>query len=1007
VEAAERAMFQSLGDRAIEVIPNLPLMGDSDMEAAVNVLAGTLYSAYFVDLHLHRLIACTMVDLALRHGLCTLAPMGVAAYGMELAISGRYEEAERFGRAALGAVERHQFVACKAGVLQILGAGLVIWTSGLASAIELVRESARAGMESGEGLVTSISQIHVLILSFAAGIALDEVEREADRALDVLRGAGYGAMADAVHIPKRIVQALRGGTDEASSLSGPDFDVFVQRVSAHPIPIIGTWLHVHLLPAWVVFGETAQALAASAAARPGLMLVRPQHAQDDHAFYSALALAAAYDDAPTDAKRASVDEIRAYAEQLKRWAVSSPKSYFHQSALVLAEIARIEDRFSDAMSSYDQAIRAASESGAVHVEALAHERAAGAYRAHGLASLAELSMREARACYLRWGAFAKVRKLDAEWPNIAPRESRAPLSLNTRVDAFAVVKASQAISSEIILERLLEKLLRVAIEQAGAEQGVLLLLRQGEVSIAATAVVGGEALVVSVCDPLLPLSGEVLPASVIHYVRRTAEPLILADASASDTFSSDPYIFQHKTKSILAVPIVRQGELQGVLYLANDLVANAFTPGRLSVLELLVAQIAISLENATLYADLRREMAERERTEEGLRASEAQLRQAQKMEAIGQLAGGIAHDFNNLLTAICGYSTLAIEQLPPETRVRKEIEEVQKAGERAAELTRQLLAFSRRQVLTPRPLDLNAVVRGMEGMLRRLISAAVDLVTTCADDLGIVRADPTQVEQILMNLAVNARDAMPHGGTLTIETKNRELDEQRTRELVTLRPGSYVLLEVSDTGEGMSEETRARIFEPFFTTKEQGKGTGLGLSTVYGIVQQSGGHIAVASEPAGGTRFTIYLPRADELADPVSVVAPRARRAGGSETILLVEDEDLVRNFAREVLSGLGYHVLAAADGFEALRIQARERRAIQLLVTDVVMPHLNGPQLAKRLQPLLPDMAVLFVSGYAADAVVTQGILHSDAAFLQKPFSPDALAQKARQVLDGRRRGG
>jgi nitrogen-specific signal transduction histidine kinase/ActR/RegA family two-component response regulator len=404
-----------------------------------------------------------------------------------------------------------------------------------------------------------------------------------------------------------------------------------------------------------------------------------------------------------------------------------------------------------------------------------------------------------------------------------------------------------------------------------------------------------------------------------------------------------------------------------------------------------------------LYADLRREIAERERTEEGLRASEARLRQAQKMEAVGQLAGGVAHDFNNLLTAILGYSLLALDHVPPDSRARRDIEEIQNAGERAADLTRQLLAFSRRQVLTPRPLDLNAVVQNMEGLLRRLIHEDVELVTVCAPNLEIVRADQGQVEQILMNLAVNARDAMPRGGTLTIETKNRELDERYAREHVTLRAGSYVLLEVRDTGEGMNEETKSRMFEPFFTTKEQGKGTGLGLSTVYGIVQQSGGHIEVQSEVGRGTTFQIYLPAVAELAEPVSKRRTGAPVAHGTETILLVEDEALVRNLAREILTALGYRVLTATDGFEALRVQAQEQLPIHLLITDVLMPHMNGPQLAKRLQQVLPDIGILFLSGYTADAAVRQG-LRAETAFLQKPFSPDALARKTRDVLDRRR---
>jgi CheY-like chemotaxis protein len=290
----------------------------------------------------------------------------------------------------------------------------------------------------------------------------------------------------------------------------------------------------------------------------------------------------------------------------------------------------------------------------------------------------------------------------------------------------------------------------------------------------------------------------------------------------------------------------------------------------------------------------------------------------------------------------------------------------------------------------------------MQSLLRRLIHEDVELVTVCDPNLHVVRADQGQVEQVLMNLAVNARAAMPRGGTLTIETKNRELDERYARDHVTVRAGSYVLLEVSDTGEGMNEETKSRMFEPFFTTKEQGKGTGLGLSTVYGIVQQSGGHIEVQSELGRGTSFQIYLPAVAEPADSRSKLKANTPVARGTETILLVEDEALVGNLTREILAALGYRVFFATDGFEALRIQAREQCPIDLLITDVLMPHMNGPQLAKRLQQVLPDVGILFLSGYTADAAVRQG-LRAEAAFLQKPFSPDDLARKTREVLDRR----
>ena len=379
---------------------------------------------------------------------------------------------------------------------------------------------------------------------------------------------------------------------------------------------------------------------------------------------------------------------------------------------------------------------------------------------------------------------------------------------------------------------------------------------------------------------------------------------------------------------------------------------------------------------------------------------EEQVRQSQKMDAVGKLAGGIAHDFNNLLLVINGYSQLLLSRLEPRDPLRENIEQIKVAGDRAAQLTHQLLAFSRRQVLRPRVLDLNTVVSSMSAMLQRMLGEHIDLAIALNPDLGNVKADPGQLEQVLLNLTVNARDAMPQGGRLTIETVNVTVEESSHRAQ-TIPPGPYVMLSVSDTGCGMDAQTQAHIFEPFFTTKGVGQGTGLGLSMVYGIVKQNGGHIFVYSEPRHGATFKIYIPRVDEASEAAETMPQPVALPQGTETILLVEDEPQVRALVRVTLEQHGYTVLEARHGVEALVIAAQHAGPIHLLATDVVMPQMSGPQIAKQLTLGRPDMKVLYMSGYAENAVVHHGVLDHGAAFLHKPFSLEILASKVREVLD------
>jgi signal transduction histidine kinase/DNA-binding response OmpR family regulator len=475
---------------------------------------------------------------------------------------------------------------------------------------------------------------------------------------------------------------------------------------------------------------------------------------------------------------------------------------------------------------------------------------------------------------------------------------------------------------------------------------------------------------------------------LLQHVLKQKKSLVLKDAHNDPRLAEiHDLVALDGSTSLLVLPLVVDDEVEGCLVLAAA-ESEAISPEKVSLASRVAEQVSGVLARARLQ-DKHRQMEE-------------QFHQAQKMEAVGRLAGGIAHDFNNLLTVIDMGTQFLQSELQSGDPSLSHLKRVREAGQRAAGLTRQLLAFSRQQIVEPQVLDLNQLLADLDKMLRRLIGEDLELTLLPAQDLWSVKIDPSQFEQVVLNLAVNARDAMPTGGKLTIETANVVLDEAYAAYHLEAEEGEYVLLAVSDDGTGMSDDVQARIFEPFFTTKDEGKGTGLGLATVFGIVKQNGGHIRVYSELGLGTTFRIYLPHAPEgTPAPSRPSNGEAELPRGSETVLLVEDETSVREFSRDILVAQGYQVLSAVDGEEALRVAKAHEGPIHLLVTDVVMPRMSGRELSDLLEPTRPEMRVLFVSGYTDDAVVRHGVLAEGIQFLSKPFGMEALTHKVREVLD------
>jgi PAS domain S-box-containing protein len=1059
VQAEYEQVWRCLGDRPIESLIDLPLMTDPGMQAAMRVLSVLFSSAFVTDINLLYLHLCHMVNVSIKHGTADASGHGYAWFGLILGpVFRRYSDGYRFGKLAVDLVEKHGFLGYKAKAY--FSRELVdLWTQPITTANDFARAAFRTAVETGDLAIACYSCHHIIVNLLLRGDHLDEVWRESEVRLDFVRKAKFRDVVDVIVSRQRFIQNMRGRTATFSTFSGADFDedAFEAQLADGRRTTMACRYWILKLQARFMSGDYEMAMAAAEKAKAVLSAATGHIQMLDYHYYAALAIAAVCGTMPPDRRSAWLEALAAHLDQLREWAENCSATFLDKHALVAAEVARLERRDLDAMRLYEEAIRTARENGFIQNKGLANELAARFYRDRGFETTAQAYLRNARYCYLRWGALGKVRQLDRHYP---PREEHEPSRPTATIgasveqlDLDTVVKASQAVSGEIVLEKLIETLMVIAVEHAGAERGLLILSRGGQLKIEAEATTARQRVEVSLHQE--PVTAAALPEAILHYVIRTRDSVILDDASARNLFSQDEYVRRRRPRSVLCLPLVKQATLVGVLYLENNLTPSAFTPERIVLLGLLASQAAISLENARLYADLQQENSERKRAEEALQTSEerlrlaqeagkigtwdwdistgaliwsdeyfamrgltpgaetpsfeaavahihpddrdraaaemrrmrdsdvatydseyrvvwpngevhwlgargkrrrgadgqltrligvtfditgrkraeeelarlnasleqriaartaelveanaqltaamaereraeAALRQAQKMEAIGQLTAGIAHDFNNLLTAVIGNLDLASQRAkgdPPQARL---LEGAARAAEHGAMLTQRLLAFGRKQHLMAQPVDAAALLDEMRDMLARSLGPTIQLALAPEPDLWLARVDPHQLELMIMNLAINARDAMPDGGILTITMTNRGIMDGVPSGLSA---GEYVLITVQDTGMGMDEATLKRAFEPFFTTKEIGKGSGLGLSMVHGVAAQSGGTARARSRLGEGTRVEVWLPRAATARPPKSIAEPAPEATLVETTILLCDDDPEVRGF--------------------------------------------------------------------------------------------------------------
>ena len=1207
-------MWRQIGERPIEVLLDLPRMADPVASGTMDVLTVLVSPAWYIDESLRRLIIGRMANLSLEYGNSDASCLAYIVLGTVLGPDfGDYEAGYRFCQLGLDLVERRGQDRFKARVY--LGFGS--WTRHIRTGRALLRRAFDAAQQAGDFNYASFCRHHLVTHLLACGDPLVEVQREAEAGLSFAHEARVDLAVSRIAGQLQLIRTLRGLTPEFGCFDDDGFNEqrFERDLEADPrLMHAAYWYWIRKLQARVL-ADDPLAIQAAAQAERLLWTSKALFERAELHFYAALAQAALGDAAERDLH---FEALAAHQRQLQQWADICPEDFADRAALVSAEIARIEGRELDAMRLYDRAIGAARANGFVQNEALANELAARFYAARGFEKIAYAYLRDARYGYLRWGADGKVKQLERLYPRLHVAEDgsaigKANASIQ-HMDVATVVKASQAVSSEIELPRLIETLMKIALQNAGADRGLLILSRHNDFWIEAEGRPSGDTFEVVTCQ--VPVSGPDCPEALLRYVIRTQKILILDDASRPNPLCDEDYAQRRHPRSILCLPLMKQGKLSGLLYFENTLASHAFTPDRVAVLELLAAQAAISLDNTQLYSDLQErearirrlvdsniigillldthgnigyannaflsmtgytlqdlvsgtvswkdmtpaeyhvddaqrvdqlqllgqlpprekeffrkdgsrvpvligsaavaespdqsisfvlDLTARKQAEEkyrllmerahdailvldqtglvieanrtagvmlgrpredmigrpfrsvvdpagapeldclltpgstgliqlrlagadgnGLDAEmsaarvsiggqelvivigrditqrlrlEQQLRQSQKMDAIGQLTGGVAHDFNNLLTVITGAADILTDGLSGEPELAAIGGMIEQAASRGADLTRQLLAFARKQPLQPRDTDINSLVAETGKLLRPTLGEQIEIDLRLQTDCWRALIDPSQLSTALINLAVNARDAMADGGKITFGTTNVSFEPSASEPHPEVTLGDYIMITVSDTGVGIPPAIRDKVFEPFFTTKEFGKGTGLGLSMVYGFVKQSGGHIKIDSEEGHGTTISLYLPRGIQEAVLPNVTATSELQRG-SETILVVEDDALVRNYVVAQLKSLGYHTITAANGPEALAL-LDQNVAFDVLFTDVIMPGgMNGRELADAVTRRRPGVPVLYTSGYSEAAIMHNGRLDPGVALLNKPYRQADLARSMRQVL-------
>ncbi len=1010
--------FIRLRGRTPEDLVDLPEMDDPNQKLAIHLIMNMISSAYLSNQDLFAFLCLKGFNLTLQHGVSELSPYMLNSYAFSLADNfDAYESAYDFGMAGFTLNERLPSALMRSNTTALFGFFFSHWRRPFTEGIGMVKDAFRYCVEAGDFVFAGYSYCTLVLYLLAQGKNIDELQTETESYMDFVKRSKDQFSINFQTLKDQLLKNLKGLTENELSLNDASFneeralqgyrDEFNANLLFHYYSWKGLILYLN--------GETAGACSMFETGKQYAHGVALLPSVADYTFYYCLAITACYPEMSSKEQRHSRKILSRNCKKLSKWTANCADNFLHKYLLVQAEISKIHGRQRKALDLYGKAIEAAEQYGFVQVEALANELSARLHLARGQQSIARIYLLEACRCYRQWGATAKVNGLCKKYELSSPTEliqasdketvteERATTYTTSgsidQVDLTAVLKASQTISEDIVINKLLQDIMQIMIQNAGAQKGFLVLEENDKLFIEAEGYVDKADIEVKVRLSQPVEASRNISVGIINNVKSTMEVVVLKNASQEGPFVSDSYVIENQPKSILCLPIIKQKKFIGILYLENNLLSDAFTLGRLEVLSMLATQAAISLENAKLYEDMEQQVSQLQQAEETQQKLYSQLLQAQKMEAVGRLAGGVAHDFNNLLTSILGYSELALKHLPEDHPVAGQISIIRDAGEKAEILTRQLLAFSRKQVLSMSIINLNMIIDNIVKLLNRVIGEDILLEVNTKNKVKNVKADPGQVEQVLMNLVVNARDAMQGGGRLNIETADVYLDDQYVMDHEGVEAGPYVMLAVTDTGCGIDNEVMEKIFEPFFTTKGM-KGTGLGLATIYGIIKQHNGHISVHSEPNAGTTFKIYFPATAKKTKDKSLKAQPAA-THGTETILVVDDESSVLRLIKDALLPLGYKIFEASCANEALQFIDTTNESIDLLLTDMIMPGKNGRELAEQAQKRLSSLKVIYMSGYTDDVIADQGVLADDEVFLQKPLTLAKLETIIREVLD------